>query len=86
MTAEITPAIVYKAKPIAIIRLKMERILESGRIYSTFRISIFCFFNRYRYATKDTILSNAFPTPNIKAMLVSVGVHNLAAYKTNTAP
>ena len=31
MTAEITPAIVYKAKPIAIIRLKMERILERRR-------------------------------------------------------
>ena len=86
MTAVITIAIVYQAKRIAITLTKMERILERGRIYSTFRISIFCFFNRYRYVAKDTILSNAFPTPNIKAILVSVGVHSLVAYKTNAAP
>ena len=39
-----------------------------------FRMLIFSFFRRNRYAQKDTTLSKALPMPNSKAIPVRVGV------------
>ena len=53
-------------------------LVYSGSILG-FRMLIFSFFSRKRYATRDTILSNALPIPNNKAIPVSVGFQTFVA-------
>ena len=47
--------------------------------YCTLSMLIFSFFSRNAYATKDTMLSKAFPMPKRSAIPVSVGVHTFVA-------
>ena len=43
-------------------------------------------FSKNINAPSETILSNALPIPNSKAIPVSVGVHTLAMYRINAIP
>ena len=51
-----------------------------------YRISIFSFLRKYVNAPRDTMLSNAFPMPNNKAIPVSEGDQIPAEYRTNAIP
>ena len=50
---------------------------KSFRIYLGFRMLIFSFFSKNRYAISETMLSKALPMPNSKAIPVRVGVQML---------
>ena len=68
---------------------KLDLIIRSSLYFYSlliFNILILFLFNKYLYAKKETMLSNALPIPNIKAMLIKEGVHNLLIYNIKHIP
>ena len=60
---------------------------ERGKyFYLTFKMLIFLFKSRYMYATRDTMLSKAFPIPNSKAIPIKEGVHTFVRYRMKAMP
>ena len=47
---------------------------------------ILFFFIKYKYAISDTILSNALPMPNIKAIPNKLGLNTLVIYSIKHIP